>query len=169
MREINQQLADEALTWGWMMWVGLASWTDIVPWADGWIMQLEHGRDELTEISLYARAHDSDTAQALRDLARAGQPEEAAKLLVERMLTRLDASDNPHELIYRLYQLSQMELMSEFERPYALLPEEFSDAIYGLDHHRESIDPEHGWLQRNAEIDTLWLRQEAQSVVSKLI
>jgi hypothetical protein len=140
LREINQDLADEALTWGWMLWVGVASWPEIIVWADGWIMQLEHWPNELTEISLYARARDADTTQALRDLARAGQPAEAARLLVGRVLARLDACDNPHELIDRLCQLSQIE----FERLYALLPAEFSDAIYGLQHHRESIDSEYG-------------------------
>ncbi|ANE42685.1 hypothetical protein SU48_01725 [Deinococcus puniceus] len=158
-------MADEALTWGWMHWVGLASWPEIIAWADGWIMQLEQWPNELTEISLYARARDADMSQALRDLSRAGRPEEAAKLLVGRMLARLDAGDNPHELIYRLCQLSQ----TKFERPYVFLPDNLSDAIYALELHSESIDPEYGWLKRDAATDTLWLRQEAYRILSGLI
>lgn len=170
MRAVNQQLADEALTWGWMLWVGLASWPEIIAWADGWIMQLEHWPSELTEISLYARARDAGTTQALRDLARAGRPEEAAKLLVRRMLARLDASDNPHELIERLYELSRMNIfISELEEIYASLPDDLSDAIYGLNCHRLNVDPEYGWLKREAATDTLWLRQEAYRVLSGLI
>lgn len=170
MRAVNQQLADEALTWGWTLWVGLASWPEIIAWADGWIMQLEHWPNELTEISLYARAHDAETAQALRDLARAGRPEEAAKLLVGRMLARLDEGDNPHELIERLYELSRMNIFkSELDELYVSLPDDLTDALAGLDCHRLNVDPEYGWLKRDAELDTLWLRQEAHRVLSGLI
>lgn len=162
-------MANEALFLNWAVYTNLASWDEVIAWADGWIDRLDEWPEQLTEISLNSRQKDSGARAALAQLASASQTREFPRQLIEWALTNLQKGRDPFQVISELYPLVYEKMETGCLELPLNTPEPLRTAIYQLDYDAESVSPNIGWANIESKDVETWLRGRIQEELQRAL